>query len=486
MRLPTPAFIRSSLRNKFLFLLLAILVLLSGLISLVFILYQVNNQKAEIASRAKAFSSLSALPIGNAYGTYFDSGFIKFKEITDNILSLDNSVSKIQIISIDGQIIFDSKDASQVGKIINEQEFIEAVSDDQATSFRNGTGDLESIIEPYFDDFGAHPVSIRYYLAYDSLNEYLLRTIPLAIFVILLVAVFSGILVVLTVNRTILEPVEQIVLGAGLVSKGKLEHRIDLKTNDELQSLAGAVNNMASSLQKYIEALKDLDRLKDEFIIIASHNLRTPLTAIKGYISILGSEEKIKGAVAPTLEKITQASAKLEAIVEELINIVSIETKGTIASKTRVDLGNLLNDLLLSFKSKAEERKILLSFQAPESSLLVSGDEAKLKVAFNNLFDNAIKFNKEGGTVQVSVGTQESGVVVKVADTGIGISEKEVPLVFKKFHRATDILQYNYEGLGLGLYLTRVIVEAHGGRVWFDSSQGVGSNFYVGLPLDDG
>lgn len=110
------------------------------------------------------------------------------------------------------------------------------------------------------------------------------------------------------------------------------------------------------------------------------------------------------------------------------------------------------------------------------------GDVTKLKVAFNNLLENAVKFNRDSGSVTIGIEEKSDSFIVSFKDTGIGISEKEIPLVFKKFHRATDILTYNYEGLGLGLYLTRVIVEAHQGKVWFESKAGEGSTFYVSLP----
>jgi len=485
MKFPLPRFIHASVKAKFLLFLLVIILTLATLLSLFFIQYQISNQKRIILNDAKAFSNLSVRPLGSAYNDYFDSGFIKFKEIADNILSLNENITKIQIVDVNGVVLYDSLDNRQTGAKLTQAERLEAVSTDKASSFENASGDVVEIVEPFFDDFGSHQISVRYFISYSTLLNSLFQSIPLAILIILFISVGSILLLLLIVNRTIIFPIETIAYGAGLVSKGQLDHRITLTTGDELEALSNEVNQMASSLQASIEALKDLDRLKDEFIIIASHNLRTPLTAIKGYLSIIGSEEEIKKHYSEMLAKISLSVAKLESIVEELINIVSLETRKTLGASNQINLNQLLQSLVENYSEKAAKKKVKLTISLPATQVLVLGDETKLKVALGNLIDNAIKFNKEGGQAEVEMVAASQEAVISIVDSGIGISEKEVPLVFEKFHRATDILRYNYEGLGLGLYLTKIIVEAHKGKVWFESKAEEGSRFFVSLPKFD-
>lgn len=484
MKIAPENLLHKSLKIKFLLLLLLILALVATGVSVVLINYQNNRQKQQISDQATAFSKLSVRPLGNAYDTYYSSGYFKFRQLTDETLSLDQNITRIQIIDVNGFLLFDSETEQQTmdqsKKVDNG--LLKAISSDQATTIKNSQGFTTEVIEPYFDDFGARPFSIRYFISYDFLTTNLIRTIPLAFGVSFLIAVISGLIIVFAVNRTIITPIETIAQGAEAVSHGNLTARTNIETGDELQKLSLAVNNMASSLQKNIESLKELDRLKDEFIIIASHNLRTPITILKGYVSQLIADKKIKPTYKNTYKAMTVSLANLEGLIEELISIVSLETEKKIAAQTKVELNSILNQSITYNKEQAQDKKVTINLVSQEKYCEIRGDVTKLKVAFNNLIENSIKFNRENGLVTINIEAKDKDYLISFKDTGIGIAKAEIPLVFKKFHRATEILEYNYEGLGLGLYLTRVIIEAHQGKIWFESEAGLGSTFFVSLP----
>lgn len=477
-----PKFIQRSLKAKFLVLLLILLFSLAFFISLTFIQFQNLTQRKNIVAQAKAFSNLSVKPLGNAYTTYYDSGFLKFQEISESTLRLDNSISRIQIIDVNGALLYDSKPNTATANENLSSQTLDAVSSNKTVEIKDRLSNVQEIIEPYYDDFGAHPFSIRYFISYESVNKNLSQTVLLSMGVSFLVVALSAVIIIFTVNKTIISSIEKIVSGATQVSQGNLSARIEINTQDELETLAQSVNNMAASLQKNIEALKELDRLKDEFIIIASHNLRTPITILKGYVNQLITDKKLQPALQNTSKAMSVSISNLEGLVEELISIVSLETEKKIAAKTEVELGELLNQIISYNSAKALEKGVSIHFVSSQEIYKIMGDVTKLKVAFNNVLENAIKFNKNKGSVTISIRDHGKNFLVRIKDTGIGISEKEIPLVFKKFHRATEILQYNYEGLGLGLYLTRVIVEAHQGKIWFESKAGSGSVFYIELP----
>ncbi len=482
MNLPLFRFVKKSLKIKFLILLLSILFLLATLISIVFITYQLDKQRQAILNSARSFTSLSVKPLSTAYEIYFDSGDIKMKEISQKTLNLEQSVKSFQIIDVNGNILYDSVTSNSSLQRLTDSKTITAVNSDTHSEFKSNTGEVTEIIEPFFDDFGAHPYSIRFFVNYDSIRESLINTITIVVGISFLVAILSTLVVLFTVNRIIVSPIEKIVFGAGLVSKGKLNERISVLTGDELETLAKSVNNMASSLQKNIEALKDLDRLKDEFIIIASHNLRTPITILKGYTSQLIADPKSPKPYKDKYKAISVSISNLESLVEEFLSIVSLETDKKISSGSQLDLASIINQVISFYSPQALAKKISLHFVSPAESYLTVGDVTKIKILFNNLIENAIKFNAEGGAVTVGISEKDENYVISIKDTGIGISEKEIPLVFKKFHRATELLQYDYQGLGLGLYLARVIAEAHGGKIWFESKTNEGSTFFVSLP----
>lgn len=485
MKFSIPFLARRSLQAKFLTLLLTLLLTLSTIISLFFSFYQSNEQKKDILKQAKAFSNLSVRPIGSAYVNYFESGSLKFEEILNNNLDLDKNINHIQIIDVNGVLVYDSLNKSNNNTKITDEKILNTVLNNQETEFKDSGGTTTEIMEPFYDDFGAHPFSIRYFITYETLAANFARIIPLILAISAALALISALLVIVIVNRTILSPIERIVKGASIVSKGKLDSRIELETGDELETLGKAVNNMAASLQKNIEDLKGLDRLKDEFIIIASHNLRTPLTVLKGYTSQLIADPKADKAYHEKYKAMSVSVSNLENLVEEFLSIVSLETDKKISSESKVDLTELINQIISFYSDKALAKKVSLHFVTSSENYFIKGDLTKLKILFNNLLENSIKFNKEGGSVTVSIEEKNENYVVGVKDTGIGISEKEIPLVFKKFHRATDLLRYDYQGLGLGLYLTRVIAEAHHGKIWFESELHKGSTFFVSLPKSE-
>ena len=485
MNLPMFRFVRKSLKIKFIILLLSLLFLLTTLISIVFISYQLNSQRRSLLNSARSFTNLAVKPLATAYETYFDSGDIKLREISEKTSKLEKSITGFQIIDVNGILLYDSSSTENRHGSIDDYEILTAVISDTHTEFKNDIGEVTEIIEPYFDDFGAHPYSFRFFVSYDSTRNSLVYTFAIVIGISFLVAIVSTLIVVFMVNHIIISPIEKIVSGAASVSKGNLSERVFILTGDELETLAQSVNNMASSLQKNIEDLKDLDRLKDEFIIIASHNLRTPITVLKGYTSQLIADPKVTEVYKEKYKAISISVSHLEDLVEEFLSIVSLETDKEIIPQSKIDLVAILNQVISYYSPLAMVKKVSLHFVSAKEKYFITGDLTKIKILFNNLIENAIKFNKDGGSVTIRITQSKSDYVISIKDTGIGISDKEIPLVFKKFHRATDILTYNYQGLGLGLYLARVITEAHRGRIWFGSKLNSGSTFFVSLPRAD-
>ncbi len=485
-----PEAVFKSLRVKFSLLLLLLLFLVFALSSGVLAYRSLNTQRENLITQARAFAKLSAKPVGNVYSVYYDSGFLKFKELIGEILVLNPDIEKVQIISVTGEVLFDSSDLSQEKPnetlFIKDQKIVANIglNSESEMPARTENSIPEQIIEPYFEDFGAHPFSIRYFVSYDSLSQNLLSTI---LATLLLSSIFFAgaiVLIILVVNRTILSPIETVIEGAGKISKGDLSYTIEVTTKDEVGDLASAVNSMAHTLKKNIEDLKELDKLKDEFVLLASHNLRTPLTVIKGYVSSLKEDKTLDSKIHNDIEEISESTKQLETITETLLSLVSLEKGQRVLKKKAVDLTSLLEEVGGKLGMKAAEKKVSFIFEFPSKPVpKISLEEERMEQAFLGLIDNAIKFNKEGGKIIVKLKQKNKEVVISIRDDGIGISEEEKGKVFKKFHRATDVLTYNYEGIGLGLYLSKLIIESHQGRIWFESKIGEGSTFYVSLPI---
>ncbi len=240
---------------------------------------------------------------------------------------------------------------------------------------------------------------------------------------------------------------------------------------------------LREQLQVANDKLRELDKQKTEFLSIASHQLRAPLTAIKGYSSMIleGSfgevGEKVRGAV----DVVFQSSQKLVTVIEDFLNITRIELGKMKYEMAEMDLRQMTEMVIREQSHQVEARGLKLSFQAEEGlDYKVTADSGKISQVVTNLIDNAIKYTKQG-EIKVSLMRTNTGKVrLAVQDTGVGLTPDAASHLFEKFTRAPDAGKVNIVGTGLGLYVAKQIVEAHKGKIWAESAgPGQGSTFVV-------
>lgn len=228
---------------------------------------------------------------------------------------------------------------------------------------------------------------------------------------------------------------------------------------------------------------KEVEQLQNDFVSIVSHELRGPLTAIKGFVQtlILKGENLSLDMRQDFLSTINEQADRLNQLVEDLLNVSRIESRRLHMTMTEVDIEALCRKLLNQFRAKWGERDIVI--ESDPSVPLVQADEKKLDEVLVNLIDNAVKYSPDGGTVKVTMTPKEDSVEVSVEDSGIGISPEEAARLFEKFHRIATPETRDIGGTGLGLYIVKNLVEAHGGRIIVTSAEGVGSTFSFTLPI---
>ncbi len=238
----------------------------------------------------------------------------------------------------------------------------------------------------------------------------------------------------------------------------------------------------AQLLAEQNEGLRELDRMKDEFIAIISHELRTPLTSIAGYLELVFDDahllapghQEFLGVVSRNVDRLT-------LLANDLLLLAAAEN-GTLAlTTTDFDLSLLLEEAENAARPQAVERGIALSLEV-EGTTYVHGDRPRLAQLFDNLISNALKFTPEGGAVTVRASTAGGRLVVEVADTGIGIPDDELARLFDRFYRARSAKVRNVGGTGLGLAIAKTIADAHGGELHVTSELGRGTTFQVLLP----
>jgi Signal transduction histidine kinase len=296
----------------------------------------------------------------------------------------------------------------------------------------------------------------------------------------LAIALLLATLIAIWLTRSISRPVHDLEKGMKAVADGDFTHRLPMaeSRNDEFGRLADSYQRMASQLA-------ELDKLKAEFVSVASHELKTPINVIVGYLELL--QENIYGELSPKQREICATLGKqaqtLTRLVKRLLDISRFEAGGGKLERRQIDLDRFLHAFESSFQVLALQREI--SFRVVRGDNLpahVLWDEDRINEVLGNLLSNAFKFTDRGGTVELAVEGMDNEVTITVRDSGAGIPAEQLPHIFEKFYQASNQAQSSARGTGLGLAIAREIVEAHGGTISVSSSMGVGTTFTITLP----
>lgn len=231
--------------------------------------------------------------------------------------------------------------------------------------------------------------------------------------------------------------------------------------------------------------LEDVSRLKDEFLSIASHELRTPVTSIKGYTQL--SKMLIREGDLSTSEEYLDIALdqidRMSRLILELLDVSRIETGRLEIRREPIEWACFVRDVVHRHHTAVSDRRFHVS--VPDDRKIVTGDRDRLEQVLGNLLENAVKYSPEGSDVTVTVDDKGDSFVTAVCDRGIGIPDDELAQVFERFHRGRHVSSTNYGGLGLGLYITKQIIERHGGTIWVESKEGQGTTFHFSLPAEE-
>lgn len=251
------------------------------------------------------------------------------------------------------------------------------------------------------------------------------------------------------------------------------------------ETLKQRVDDATQELQEANERLKVLDRNKDDFISMASHQLRTPLTSVKGYLSMVleGDAGKLTAVQRKMIEQAFTSSQRMTYLISDLLNLSRLKTGKFVISATDVSLAELVKQEIAQLERMADAGGVELDVDMPAETIALQLDETKVRQVIMNLVDNAIYYTPRGGKITVRLTQTAKAVELRVIDTGIGVPKDEQHKLFTRFYRAANAKRTRPDGTGIGLYMVKKAVVAMGGAVIFDSTEGKGSIFGFSFPI---
>lgn len=242
---------------------------------------------------------------------------------------------------------------------------------------------------------------------------------------------------------------------------------------------------IAFIITQSFEKLAEASRMKSEFINVASHQLRSPLTNLSWAIEVLSSGElgKIEGKQTEYLKILKDNISRIRELVSDLLMVSRIETATLPFKKEEVSLPDLVSRIISEFYPFAKAHNIQIKFEKKSEPPRILADPSLIRVVLENLLDNAIRYIKDKGGVEISLAQKNKEVYFKIRDNGVGIPNEDQKYIFQKFFRASNVLKYETQGSGLGLYIVKSIIERSGGTIGFESQEGKGTCFWFTLPI---
>lgn len=467
------------LRIKFIAIILCALGIVFAVITFFLVAFASNTLRQDLNQNTQAFSSLATPQIGQTFNVFQSSGLLRIQQEVNNYIRLNSNLVNVRIVSNDNSVVYNHNPSS------DQPLLLQNTATHEPQYFFTSDGVISQAIIPFEESSGIRRYAVVYDISTSNINA---RIAQIKGFVMLfgLVAVLataSG--VVLFTNHYILYPIHALSIWSKKISRGKYDEEPPIsKPADEVGELSQTVQGMAERLKSDIYKLEDIDKLKSEFMMITSHNLRTPLTELKGAVEFLETLENLPPETNTFIGILNKGTQRLGLFTEVMLTVARIES-GQVGTKndTPVKINEIVSKIKEEFNQDITAKQLSFKHSLPESPNSVAVNEEFLKILLRCLMDNAIKFTPNKGTISLAMRTSNQQLHIEVADSGVGISPEEQAKLFTKFHRGTSTVQYNYEGTGLGLYLVKLIANLYQGSVAVDSTPNKGTTVRITLPL---
>ncbi|MGD8441313.1 MAG: HAMP domain-containing sensor histidine kinase [Holophagae bacterium] len=469
------------------------------------VLYRYFTMRESLEVEARYFCSLVHVPLVQISLMYDSVGINDIIEArVDRLLHLNSDVREVQIIRGNGSVAFSAtRDRVRLWPFGVTAPSVDDLALREPLPERSPIGErvrvngrsVYRVVVPSERPHEPWSMSLVATFGYDQVNRQLWRGLALSA-----IALAVGLLVTHQVSRALARGItrnlDDLHAGVRRIRAGRLEDRVDIHSDDEIEELASAFNEMTDELQQTIGRLRSanrelqtIDETKSNLLANVSHELRTPLTALKGFLELLEDGElgRLGDRAARAVSVCRRNVDRLALRVEDLVQLSHVETPWPASTMTGPVAVDAIIRLAVEifeprFRAKSHRVEVDVSSELPR----VEGNSEQLERVVLNLVDNAIKFTPDGGSIRISAEECDhdgrAGVLMRIVDTGIGIPVGEEVRIFDRFHQVDPSIRRRFGGMGLGLALVHHTVEAHSGVVWVESEEGEGSSFFVWLP----
>ncbi len=392
---------------------------------------------------------------------------------------------RITVLDRQGNIWGDSEKAPTLMESHEDRlEVIKALKDGfgQSTRFSDTLGYDMKYVAVRVDE-GDEPLGVVRFALPLSAVQLQIQLIYRVVLVGAIVAIIISLTVAYFISRTITSPISRMQEVAQRITKGDFSRKVKIGSKDELGELAKSLNIMADELQQKIENLKRMDRVRTDFVANVSHELKTPLTLIKGYVETLeGQAIKDKEKAGKFISIIKEHTNRLENIIDDLLSLSELELSKNAIYKTEFDLKKLIDEVSLGFGHALDAKQQTLSINSQGDDFRIEADRDKIEQVIVNLIDNAIKYTKDTGRINISLLEHQNEITVTFQDNGIGIPKEDIDRVFERFYRVDKARSRELGGTGLGLGIAKHIILAHNGKIHIESEINEGTKVSVTLP----
>lgn len=399
---------------------------------------------------------------------------LEWEEYVTDILTNGDMGTKALIVDMDGNVLYRSENASE--NHVDLHNIIRNAMNTRIDSYRD---------QERTEFISFYPISlndVRAYVIVSGLPEAnIVYHNGNSGFVPVILGFATFILLFYFATQHKMKYIEELASGLLEISKGNLDHRIVGKSDDELGSLANNINFMAEELKNKIEEERKAEMLKNELITNVSHDLRTPLTSIMGYLNLLKDKKyKTVDEAKQYLDIAYGKSEKLKILIEDLFEYTKVTNQGIKLSLEKVYLNELIDQLTEELVPMLEEKRLVFKKEFSKEKAIVLADTDKMVRIFENLLTNAIRYSKEQAEILIKTTVGEKYITICLENKGEPISPEDLDRIFDRFFKVEKSRTSNSAGSGLGLAISKNLIILHGGRIWADC-QGDTIQFFVEL-----